>query len=165
MKTSESITTISKAIFAAKSQVGKIPKNGYNSFDKYKYARLEDYIDALKPVLDEHKLTVITSSIGDNQPVDRVTSKGNNENGVFLKLEMTVMHESGEWIAIESWGEGQDRADKSSYKATTGGRKYGLAMLFDLVTEDDPEGDENVGVGSNGGMPSAPQAKSKPNEL
>ncbi len=42
----------------------KAPKNQYNNFGKYKYRSCEDILEALKPLLEKHKLTqTITDEI------------------------------------------------------------------------------------------------------
>ena len=39
----------------------KAPKNQYNSFGKYKYRNCEDILEAVKPLLVEHKLVLTIS--------------------------------------------------------------------------------------------------------
>mgnify|MGYP005988238015 CR=1 FL=1 len=39
----------------------KAPKNQYNNFGKYKYRNCEDILEAVKPLLVEHKVTVTIS--------------------------------------------------------------------------------------------------------
>ena len=39
----------------------KAPKSQYNSFGKYKYRSCEDILEALKPILNKNKATVIIS--------------------------------------------------------------------------------------------------------
>ena len=42
----------------------KAPKSQYNSFGKYKYRNCEDILEAVKPLLSEHKLVLsLTDSI------------------------------------------------------------------------------------------------------
>ena len=146
MKTSESIASIAPAIVKAAAAFSKVGKSGKNTYDKYDYANLDDYLSVAKPIMAEHGLCIITSA-PELQIIEggRQTSKGKPENAVTVRITLTLLHESGEWVAVEAWGEGQDRADKSTYKATTGARKYGVAMILGLVTTDDPEGDNNVG--------------------
>jgi hypothetical protein len=141
MRTSDSIDKIAAALVKAQSGIKAVGKGGYNTFDKYKYAKLEDYITATRDTLAANSLVIITGT-PEIQPLDgRTTSKGNSENAVLVKLTMRLLHSSGQWIEIDQWGEGQDRGDKSTYKAVTGARKYGIANLLGLYTSDDPEDD------------------------
>lgn len=145
MQSSESIATIAPALIAAQAEFSHVAKGGYNKFDKYDYATLEDYVDAVKQVLSKHDLAITSSVDAINRLPDRTTKNGGTEHAVEVAGTMRVIHSSGEWIEASFRGEGQDRADKSVYKAITGGRKYGIAALFSLATSDDPEADEQVG--------------------
>ena len=40
----------------------KAPKSQYNNFGKYSYRNCEDILEALKPLLKEHKSTIYISS-------------------------------------------------------------------------------------------------------
>lgn len=152
MKTSESIKALAPALLAAQSEMGAVIKGGQNEHDNYSYATLNDYVAATKKILEKHDFSLVTSVNG-VVPVDgRVTSNGKPQYAMIVELSMRLIHKSGEWIEIESRGEGQDRADKSTYKAITGARKYAYAALFGLATADDPEGsDENGSTKGNGG--------------
>lgn len=139
MEQSESVSLIIAALVKVQSLVRPVGKSGDNKFDKYKYSKLEDYQRALEDSLENNGLIVITTVTDWTLLEERKTQKGGIAQWVKVKILLKVFHVSGEWISIESVGEGQDRADKSTYKAITGARKYGVAMLFDMVTTDDPE--------------------------
>lgn len=142
MKTSESIKAIAPALLEAKKGMTAIEKGGHNQHDGYKYAKLEDYMRVARPCLEANGLLLITSAPSIVPVEGRITSQGKPQYACYVELRLRVVHaESGEWMEVVARGEGQDRADKAAYKATTGGRKYGVAMLFDLVTTDDPEND------------------------
>lgn len=145
MQTSESIENIAPALIAAQAEFSHVAKGARNEFDKYDYATLEDYVNAVKGVLVKHSLALTSSVDAINRLPDRTTKKGGSEHAVEVAGTMRLIHSSGEWIEASFRGEGQDRADKSVYKAITGGRKYGIAALFSLATSDDPESDESVG--------------------
>lgn len=157
---SESVAAIAPALVAAQSEAHTVGMSGTNSYDKYKYSTLVDYLAVLKPVLAQNGLSLICSAPR-VLPVDggRVTKGGSHDNAVFVELEAMILHTSGEWITVSSAGEGQDRADKGTYKAITGARKYLCAMVLNVATCDDPEADETVGVGS---APARPRPAAKP---
>ena len=135
-----------QALLEAQKDMGAVAKSGENKYDKYSYANLADYNAVIKPALEAHGL-VMYESVVSIKPVEggRTTSKGNSENAIFVELDVTLAHSSGGVIIVKAAGEGQDRGDKALYKAITGARKYARACLFNLVTTDDPEGDETVG--------------------
>jgi hypothetical protein len=146
MRTSDSITSISKALAAMQAEFTTITKSGENKFDRYTYANLEDYIKGTRDILTKHAFFIVSSVEKIERLPDRPTQKGGLEHAVQIRLLMRLVHESGEWIEISCAGEGQDRADKAAYKAITGARKYGMATLLGLATSDDPEADEKVGL-------------------
>jgi hypothetical protein len=147
MQHSESIDKIMPALATVQQQAPKIGKSERNDAQKYNYANLASYMDAIAGDMAECGLSLITSAPDIQASEGRQTSSGKPQNGVYVRLVFTLVHTSGQWISIVSWGEGQDGGDKSLYKATTGARKYGYALLFALVTTDDPEKDN---PGSNG---------------
>lgn len=146
MQSSENVAKISAALVKAQAHFKAVGKSGENKFDKYSYANLEDYVKTVRPVLDQYGLSLVSSVEEVVALPDRQTSNGKSEHAVRVKLVLRIVHDSGEWIEAVSWGEGQDRADKSVYKAITGARKYALASALGLATSDDPEADETVGA-------------------
>ena len=141
MKCSEQNDKVSAALVKVAKVVRVVGRSGDNKFDKYQYAKLEDYIFATSGPLVDAGLSIITSAESAESLPTRPTKNGGNEYPVRVKLVMRAVHESGQWMEVESIGEGQDRGDKGTYKAITGARKYGIACLLGLGTSDDPETD------------------------
>lgn len=157
MRTSEQIDKIAPALLAARAAMKAIGKSGNNTYDKYRYANLLDYIEGTEGPLLANGLMVITGVPEVTNLETRPTKSGGNEYPVKAKLDARVIHSSGQWIEIDAHGEGQDRGDKGLYKAITGGRKYVIACLFGLATTDDPERDEG-----NDRPPPPPQRATAP---
>ena len=136
MRTSESTDKIFPALMKARESMGAVSKDGFNDFNKYKYSNLESFMKVVSPPLSANGLQLVTSV-----PSIIHTFDGGKEgkNRIVLTLALRLIHTSGQWVEVDSIGEGVDPLDKATYKAITGGRKYGLACLFDLVTSDDPE--------------------------
>lgn len=161
MQSSESVAKISSAVAEAQAEFKAVSKSGFNAYDKYAYADLEDYVHATRPVLTKHGLAILSSAEEVVALNDRTTKNGGCEHAVRVKVNVRLMHTSGEWVECVAWGEGQDRADKAVYKAITGARKYGLALMLGLATSDDPERDEAVGQ-PNHNQVKAPPAPKQP---
>lgn len=145
------LAKISAAIVRVQAEVKAAGKSGDNTFDRYTYAKLEDFLDAAKPALVRHGIALVTSIDQVESLPDRTTKNGGTEHAVRVRVQMTAVHESGESITVTCWGEGQDRADKAIYKAITGAKKYAVACLFAIPTTDDPEADEKVGLSDKRG--------------
>lgn len=145
MLQSESLKELAPALAAAQAEFKAVSKSGENTYDKYSYAKLEDFVVTTHPILSKHGLIVLTSVVDVSSMDTRQTKNGSNEYPVRVKIVQRIMHKSGEWIETESFGDGQDRGDKGIYKAITGARKYGLAAALNLATTDDPEADAGAG--------------------
>jgi hypothetical protein len=154
-QTSESVDKIGTAISALQAEAGVVPMSGTNQYDRYKYAKLDDYVKTIAPLLGKHKISVVTSVEHVGETTMRQTKSGGSEFHVTVTLVMRAMC-GGEWIECVCVGEGQDRGDKATYKAITGARKYGLACLFGLATGDDAEDDSPEEARSAGARPAAP---------
>lgn len=144
--TSPTIDKIAPALAKVQGEMKAAGKSGDNTFDRYRYAKLEDYLAVARPLLHAHGLSVVVSVLDVHRLQDRATSKGGTERAVEVLIQARLVHDSGEWIQVLGVGEGQDRADKAAYKALTGGKKYLLAGLLAIPTTDDPESDEAVGT-------------------
>ena len=140
METSDSTDKIYPALLAAQKEFGGVEKGSHCDFGNYNYAKLEDYIKVAAPVLEEHKLAIVTGSNSFTVIDGRLNKDGKPKSAVSVGITLRLIHESGQWIEVQSVGEGEDVGDKSTYKALTGARKYGVAMLLGLVTTDDPDG-------------------------
>lgn len=121
--------------------VGRIPKNGRNTFHNYSYATESDITDGLRALLLDHKLAFLPPSV---IAWERDATTDNPKTGprtrVLLQFEIACT-ESGEVYTAQLWGEGQDNGDKGFYKAYTGAVKYFLMKTFLIATGDDPEQD------------------------
>lgn len=121
-------------------QVKSVKKSGYNSFQKYNYVQLEDILNVLRPHLEGCTLTQSVKS-GETRIVERQDAYYSECSCVITTCLTDV--ETTECVFVESLGYALDKnSDKATYKAQTGGRKYGLLMLFALDTGDsEPEDD------------------------
>ena len=167
IRTSDSLDKLLPALHAARQEIRPTGKSGENTYDHYKYANEADWHQAVMPALLKNSLVLVFSSEESLNLPDRKTKAGGTEYAVQLKVMARLYHTSGQWIEIDGYGQGQDRADKAGYKAATGAKKYAYSMLFSLPTSDDPERDETVGR-SRGAPPQPRPAKTPrkpPNEL
>lgn len=117
---------------AISKDIGRVPKNGYNSFHKYKYVLEADLVDHIRPLLADQNIFI----------VPRATSHYREEDLTVIEYEYDIIDgDSGDKLTTSAVGYGADRGDKGAYKASTGAFKYCLMRLFAVATGDDPEGD------------------------
>lgn len=128
-------------------EIGRVPKNGYNSFHKYRYVLESDLVDHIRPLLAERNVMIIPR-VGLNSHGEGYGEYAHDNDGEGLT---TIVYEyqivdgdSGESLITSAVGYGSDKGDKGAYKASTGAYKYMLMRLFQVATGDDPEGDERT---------------------
>lgn len=136
----------------AKIQVNlKAPKNLYNSFGKYKYRNAEGIQEALKPMLEEYKVTVTLA--------DEIVEVGGR---VYVKATATIADcESGEALSVSAYAreaetkKGMDDAQVTGATSSYA-RKYALNGLFLLDDTKDVDTEEYQSQSKRG------TAKAKP---
>lgn len=144
MTQSPEVGELVAAIAAVTGAVGYVQKTGRNTHHRYTYASDEDLARAIGPELAKHGLALMPHRIDTTRDGDRVR----------LVVTWRIAHSSGQWMTIETVGEGVDKQDKAAFKAMTGARKYMLRLVFCIATGDDAEVDTPT--------PSAPSKPSKP---
>ena len=130
MNKSESIGTIAKALASAQSEMGNASKDAKNPFFKSTYADLNAIREAVLPVLNKHRISVL-------QPTVMI--------GETAFVETVLLHESGEFISSVT----EIIADKANNAQSAGSgisyaRRYGLQSLVCVGAEDD-DGEKAVG--------------------
>lgn len=130
--------TLAQRILSVQHEVRTVEKLGLNDFHRYKYAKEEDFLDAVKPLLEKHGITVIASC------VKRERSEAGNITTVKMKFTL-IAADTSEEKDVYFYGDGQDESktgkpgDKGVYKAMTGAKKYFLSSVFLIPTTDDAE--------------------------
>ena len=134
------IGKIAGAIAGVMSEIGSIPKTGYNKFHGYHYATLPDLLHVLTPLMGKHGIAVFQSEV-ETKTI---------ENRIAVTYEFMVAHSSGEsWperLRFTGMAMGRDGKgnwdDKAINKCHSAARKYFLLALFQVPTGDFEDADE-----------------------
>lgn len=134
MRTSESITNISKALLKAqKSMTGTVGKGSNNPFFKSKYADLNAVREACLPEFNDAGISVL-------QPTVVVDGKN--------YVETILIHESGEFMAsLTEIKVGKQNDAQAEGSGISYARRYGLQSFANLAAVDD-DGESSIGRGS-----------------
>lgn len=138
MHSSVTITTISKALVKAQSEMSTPKKDAVNPFFKKNYADLNSILEACMPALNANGISVL-------QPICVI------DNVDYV--ETILLHESGEWVGSyakvinDKANDAQRQGSGISYA-----RRYGLQSLVNLGAEDD---DGNTATGKKTPPPPA----------
>jgi hypothetical protein len=120
---SESIVELIKALMKVQVALKPAVRDKVNPFLKSKYADLSGVWDVCRELLKENKLAVVQVS-------------GIDSNGCYLETILT--HESGEWISGKYPLRPVKPDDPQAMgSALTYARRYTLAAILGIVTEDD----------------------------
>lgn len=119
-------------ILEVNKRVTCVDKGGRNTFSNYNYSRLGDILAPLRPILSELGLVITQSVTPLDNHVEEHGGKYYTVSSVSCKTTLTDV-DTGYAITVESVGFSMDvQGDKAAYKATTGARKYGITMVFNL---------------------------------
>lgn len=132
MKQSENVGQVSAALTKAQSQMKNVSKNaaGYG----YKYAKLEDILDAILPVLTANDLSLVQAVGGSN-------------GSISVHTQLT--HKSGEYFASFVEVPVDTSNKKMNYYQACGSgwtylKKYAAAAIVGLAIVDDSELDADA---------------------
>lgn len=149
MQKSDSIKELATALAKAQAEIKAAAKSSENPFFKSKYADLSAVWEACKAPLSKHGLSISQHPGAMNGEVT---------------VETVLMHASGEWIA-STLAMRPTKGDPQSFgSAVTYARRYALAAVVGVVTDDD---DGNAASGDHGGSrnghtPAPAKAEPKP---
>ena len=134
-KLNQKLATIQTKLKAKKSQ--------YNSFGKYYFRKAEDILEAIKPFLLEHSVTVIVNEeLIMTEPVPTIQSTATISDGVDAIHATAVV---GVDLDQKGMQTSQQFGAASSY-----GKKYALGNLF--LIDDTADSDSTNTHGKGGGV-------------
>jgi ERF superfamily len=132
---------IAKAIASVMAGVGTIEKRGINKFHGYAYARMEDVLQALTPLIGKAGLAIMQNEV----EVQNIEG-----NRIRIIYEFTLFHEGGQALPpVRQSGTAMARDSKGNFddkafaKCHTNARKYYLLSLFQVPAGDFPDPDDD----------------------
>jgi len=127
MRQSKEIDLISKAMHAAKAKIGDLTRD--TTAHKYKYADLEQVLNTIRPVLNEHGL-------------DMTQGAKVSDDGKFLIVTTTVrLIGTNQWVYEDMPLPTENKSQMNGFQhfgcGMTYGRRYALAAFFNITQKDD----------------------------
>jgi len=119
----------------------KAPKGQTNSFGKYKYRSCEDILEAIKPLLKEHSMSLVIS--------DKIIEVGGR---VYVEATAQLHSDTGALAGISAASAREPETKKGMDEAQITGatssyaRKYALNGLFAIDDTKDPDATNNHGT-------------------
>lgn len=131
MKCSDSINEIAKALAAAQAEFLPIVKTltgKITATSEYKYAPLDAVLDATRPALNKHGISLVQPSERDDK---------------YAVVTTRLIHASGQWIESSLAMPCENLSPQKIGIAITYARRYGLSSLIGVASEfDDDAQDE-----------------------
>ena len=116
----------------------KAKKSSYNSFGKYHFRKAEDILEAIKPFLIEHGVTVrINEELISHDPVPTIRSTASISDGIDTVLATAV-------VGVDLNQKGMQTAQQFG-AASSYGKKYALGNLFLIDDTEDADATNNHG--------------------
>lgn len=128
-------------------ECAKVAKDGYNSYQRYKYASAAGVMEAINPALVRNGIaTTAEAELLELREVTLVNeTRTKTERLATVKVTITLHDvDTDETMKISGIGGGQDAGDKAVMKAQTAAMKYAFMMSLEMSTGDDPEKDTNT---------------------
>ena len=132
---------LAKKIVAVMAECRRVEKDGFNNFQKYKYATAASVISMVNDALTKYNVaTVAETKLLEMKSV--TTAKGESAHLATVEVTVTLIDaDSGEEKKIIGIGSGHDALDKSVAKAQTMAIKYAYMDSFGIAQGDDPDAD------------------------
>ena len=144
---SDDIAELAKALAAAQAEIVDPLRTASNPHFGSRYAPLEATLQAVRPVLSRHGLSV-TQTVA-MQPGLAAESRHT------VALRTVLMHSSGQWVGEESvWAVPPNI--QAACSAVTYLRRYGLSSIVGVASEPDDDGHGASGPASDGRAPKPP---------
>lgn len=152
MNRSDSIVKLAAALVKAQPEFEPATKDATNPFFKSKYADLGAVWDAVGATLSKHGLAV-------SQFPDNIAG--------VPALTTVLVHESGEWMeaTYPLIVADKERTPQGYGSAQTYSRRYGLAAVLGVVSEEDEDGNHGSGrspARPSQSLPTPPQPSTAP---
>jgi hypothetical protein len=158
MTKSESITHLAAALAMAQAEMPVAVFDATNPFLKSKYASLGAVIQASRPILAKHKLSLVQFPVSDRtdgthgnstphpalSPVGAEREGGARVTGDYIGVESILTHESGEFVAerilIPLTEEKGKSKVQSAGSTLTYLRRYSWASILGMYSDEDSDG-------------------------
>lgn len=148
----DSTLNIYERIAAVTEEIGSFPKDGKNTQFNFRYAGIEQIILTIQPVCIKHGICLIQEAVSTG------VFENENKNGkVVLSCVDVLTHAINvdvptDRVTTSTPAHGFDTLDKGIYKAISGGRKYAIFGMFNLMAGDE-EPDADMGRGNEPPIP------------
>ena len=129
-------------MLAVKRDIGSVGKDQKNTGQGWKFRGIDQFINALHPILNKHGVGILPSVVQHSEPKFITNEKsGKTAKNTQITMQYRFFAEDGSTVDIVVPAEGVDPGDKGTNKALSAALKYALIQTFCVPTEDMAEAD------------------------
>lgn len=163
MQKKKDVPLIYAKMLAVKEDIGSVGKDQRNSGQGWNFRGIDQFVNALHPILNKHGVGVLPEVIQHAEPKFITNEKtGKKSKNTQVTMKYTFFAEDGSTVSATIPAEGVDPGDKGTNKALSAAFKYCLIQTFCVPTEDMAEADrENVTIDGASGKTSAKKTPTK----
>jgi hypothetical protein len=169
MTRSESITNLAAALTKAQAEMPVAVFDATNPFLKSKYASLGAVIQASRPILAKHKLSLVQFPISQGAPhpaCGHLLPSAGKDGGDYIGVESILMHESGEFVSERiliplTEEKGKTRVQCAG-STLTYLRRYSWASILGMYSDEDADGGSPLQAFASKAGPMLPPPPMKP---
>lgn len=141
MKSSENIANLAAALSIVQQHITPVVKDRTNPHFRNNYATLAAIMESVRPLLAGHGLSIVQ---GGGSPVSN-----NDGNVIGIAVETMLLHSSGEYITSAIVLPVERPSPQTIGSAITYGRRYGVAAVLALTTEEDDDANHATAANAN----------------
>ena len=144
LQAGKSIPLIYSKMLAVKKDIGSVGKDQKNSGQGWKFRGIDQFVNALHPILNKHGVGILPNVIQHAEPkfiTNEKTGKVSKQSHVVMQYKFFA--EDGSSVDVTMPSEGVDPGDKGTNKALSAALKYALIQTFCVPTEDMAEADRD----------------------
>lgn len=146
MNMSETIINLGKALVGFHGDVEKVAFDGRNPQYRSKYVTLDALIDATKPILQKHGLSILQFPITSEDGKTGIKSMLVHESGEFIESEPLFMQP----VRMVKGGAYEQAPDPQAAGSTISYlRRYSYQAILSLSTGEDDDGEKAMGRSSD----------------
>jgi hypothetical protein len=124
---------IYKALANIMQEVNSLPKNGWNTNEKYKYLQIDDLYEMLHPLFAKNRVFLSHEVIATKESTRKARGGWDNFY-IEMTIKINFITDDGSSHSVITQSHAMDNGDKAYNKAITAAYKYALIPMFLLVT-------------------------------
>jgi hypothetical protein len=129
-----------EALVAVNQEIQSVAKTGYNSFNNFKYAPIEEVYEVCREAMYKHGVVLLPSIVENTMNNDATTSKDKKTNYGTVIFHYQFYYGESKTEPMRWVGEATDTGDKTYSKAISFAQKTFLLTCFNIPrTDGDPD--------------------------